>query len=178
MIAGSGEEGEEGFEFGADVGEAGGVGRGGGKEGGLARGFLDGGGFGAVLAFVLEEGPGAFDGEALFVEEVLDFEDEFNVLAAVEALVGTGFFGVKGGEFGLPEAEDVLFDAGETADIADAEVEAIRDFGCRSVGRCRCGGHGIYASACHVKGCLDPGQPFPRVNVFERGGLSAFMVSP
>lgn len=95
IIAGSGEEGEEGFEFGADVRETGGVGGGGGEEGGLAGGFLDGGGFGAVLAFVLEEGACAFDGEALFVEEVFDFEDEFNVLAAVETLVGAGFLGME-----------------------------------------------------------------------------------
>lgn len=143
-----GEELEDGAELGFDAGVEGGFGIGGGRAeqgrllaghrlggddggGGTARGFGRGG-----LGLGLDVFAGAFDGEAFLVEEVLDLEDRFDILAAVHAMVGAHLAGGDGGEFGFPIAEDVLLEAGELGDFADAEVE----LGGKLVGRADPGG--------------------------------------
>lgn len=97
--------------------------------GGGLRGWGGGGGDGETLVALAEMFAGAFDGEALLVEEAFDFEDEFDVFAAVLALVGAGFFGAEAVELGFPIAEDVGFNAGEAGDLAYFEIELIGDVG-------------------------------------------------
>jgi hypothetical protein len=69
----------------------------------------------------------AGDGVALVVEQGLDAEGGFYVAFTVEALASAAFVGFELGEFGLPEAEDVGGDVAEFGDVADAEVELVRN---------------------------------------------------
>ena len=92
-----------------------------------ARGSGSGGfGLGGVG---MERLAGALYGETLFVEQMLDAEQELYILAAVETVAGAGFFGGQGGEVGFPVAEDIGLYAEQSADFADAEVELIGDLG-------------------------------------------------
>ena len=64
---------------------------------------------------------GTDDGETLFVEKPLDFENSFDVLAAIKAMSTGAFHGLKRGEFGLPVAQDESLCGGQAAHFADAE---------------------------------------------------------
>ena len=74
----------------------------------------------------------ALNGEALLVEQGLDFENQLHILAAIQAVTRSGFLGTQCGELGLPEAQDVGLDARELGDIADAEIELVGNFGARA----------------------------------------------
>jgi len=76
----------------------------------------------------------ARDREALFIQQALDFEDGFDILAAIKTVAARAFYGLKRGEFGLPVAQDEGFRRGEAAHFSDAEKALFRDFA-RSLGR-------------------------------------------
>ena len=65
---------------------------------------------------------------AIVVHEMFDSEGEFNFAAAVEALSGAALVGLETGELGLPEAENIGFDAADAGDVADAEIKPVGDF--------------------------------------------------
>jgi hypothetical protein len=77
------------------------------------------------LAFEYLAGSG--DGVALIVEEAFDAEGHLDISAAVEALTGAAFVRLELGELALPEAEDVGWDFAQSGNLADAEVELVRD---------------------------------------------------
>ena len=75
-------------------------------RGGFANGYsIPGGLIGQMFA-------GANDGEAFVVEETLDFEDRFDVFAAVEAMAAGTFYRLKRGELRFPVAQDESFCGG------------------------------------------------------------------
>jgi hypothetical protein len=61
-------------------------------------------------AFGLERLPGAFDGVPLFVEEMLDAQQQLDVLAAVQAVAGAGFLRLQHRKLGLPKAQHIGLD--------------------------------------------------------------------
>jgi hypothetical protein len=116
------EKGQDGEEFLVEIEEKLALG----AEGGLAAGggvrVADGLGRGAVAgSFVREIFARAGYGEAFFVEQALDFEDGFDVFAAIEALAAGAFHRLERGEFGFPEAQDESLGGREAADFSDAE---------------------------------------------------------
>ena len=68
---------------------------------------------------------GAGDGSSLAVDQALDFQNQFNVAAAVEALAGSALGGLELGELRLPEAQDVGLEVDDAGYIANLEVEAV-----------------------------------------------------
>ena len=103
-----------------------------GAEGGLAAGWSVGvadrlDGLAVAGGFVREIFAGTGDREAFFVEQALDFEDGFDVLAAVEALAAGALDGLERGEFGFPEAQDKSLGGREAADFPDAEKSFLRN---------------------------------------------------
>ena len=66
---------------------------------------------------------------ALGVDQVLDLQGQFNVMAAVEALAGAALFGFELGKLRLPKAQDIGFDAADASHIANLEVKAVGDYG-------------------------------------------------
>ena len=71
----------------------------------------------------------AGQGVTLGVDQALDFEGQFNVATAVKTLAGTALVGLELGKLRFPEAQDVGFDTAEACDIANLEVETVRDRG-------------------------------------------------
>jgi hypothetical protein len=63
------------------------------------------------------------------VDQVLDLQGEFNVVAAIEALTSSTFVGLELWKLGLPKAQDIGFDAADAGHIANLEVEAVGDLG-------------------------------------------------
>ena len=82
---------------------------------------VTGGEIGKMLA-------GAGDRETFFVEEALDFENGFDVVAAVEAMAARTFYGLQRWEFGFPVAQDEGFRRRQAAYFADAEKALFRKF--------------------------------------------------
>jgi hypothetical protein len=82
-----------------------------------------------MFELTFEDLPGAGDGVSLVVEKALDAEGHFDVAATVEALAGAAFVWLELRELALPETEDVSGDVAELGDLADAEVELVRDVG-------------------------------------------------
>ena len=82
---------------------------------------VTGGNVGKMLA-------GAGDRETFFVEEALDFENGFYVVAAVEAMAAGTFYGLQRRKFGFPVAQDEGFRRRQAADFADAEKALFRNF--------------------------------------------------
>ena len=82
-----------------------------------------------MFELTFEDLASAGDGVALVVEEALDAQGHFDVAAAVETLAGAAFVRLELWEFALPETEDVGRDVAEFGDLADAEVELVRDVG-------------------------------------------------
>src|SRR5579864_1858165 len=74
------------------------------------------------------------DCEAFVVEQALDFEDGFDVFAAVHAVAAGALHGLQRGEFGLPVTQDERFGGGQSADFADAEKAFVRYGRCRRCG--------------------------------------------
>ena len=93
-------------------------------------GVVAGGHIGKMLA-------GAGNRETFLVEQALDFENGFDVVAPIEAMAARTFYRLQRGEFGLPVAQNESFRRRETAYFADAEKALFRNFG-RGM---RCGGH-------------------------------------
>ncbi len=70
----------------------------------------------------------AGDRETFFVEKALDFENGFDVVAAVEAMAAGAFYGLQRREFGLPVTQDEGFRRRQAAHFADAEKALLRNF--------------------------------------------------
>jgi hypothetical protein len=80
-----------------------------------------------MFELALENLAGSGDGVSLVVEEALDAQSHFDVAAAVETLAGATFVRFELRELTLPETENVGGDVAEFSDLADAEVELVRD---------------------------------------------------
>ena len=128
---GGGEEGGDFAQFSAGASNGGGHGVvalcGGGRKvlgvrGGGRRSF-------AAVAHDFESLAGTGEGVPLAVDQVLDFERQLDVAAAVEALAGSAFIGLELREFCLPKAQDVGFHATDAGYIADLEIQAVGDGG-------------------------------------------------
>jgi len=78
---------------------------------------------------------GAGDRETFLVEEALDFENGFDVVAAVEAMAAGTFYRLERRELGFPVAQDEGFRRRQTAYFADAEKALFRNLGS---GMCGC----------------------------------------
>ena len=91
---------------------------------GLAAVFLD---------FLCELLAGAGDSVAFAVDELLDAEGEFDIAAAIEALARATLVGFKLGKLALPEAQDIGRDIAQACDLANAEVQLVRDVRRRGV---------------------------------------------
>jgi hypothetical protein len=78
-------------------------------------------GFGLPLLRI-EVLTGAFDGEFLMVEQVLDGQDQLDVATPVEALAGLGSLGTDAGKLAFPKSQDGRGYIGDTADFTDAKV--------------------------------------------------------
>src|SRR5690348_9601303 len=63
----------------------------------------------------------ARNGEAFFVEQALDFENGFDVFAAVKAMAGGSLHRLQRGNFLLPITQDECFGTRQAAYLADAE---------------------------------------------------------
>ena len=85
---------------------------------------------------------GTGDCKTLFVEQALDFENSFDIFAAVEAMPAGTFYRLKSGEFRFPVTQDESFRGREAADFTNAEKALLRDRG-RSL---RGSGHGFRLS--------------------------------
>src|ERR1700726_4327601 len=71
------------------------------------------------------------DGETFVVEEALNFENCFNVLAAIQAMPTRAFHGLERRKFRLPVAQDKRFCGSQAADFAYAEQTLVRNWGIR-----------------------------------------------
>ena len=63
----------------------------------------------------------AGDGEALFIEKALDFENRLYVFAAVHAMAARALHRLQSGEFRFPVTQNERLRSGQSADFADAE---------------------------------------------------------
>ena len=63
----------------------------------------------------------ARNGEALFIEQALDFENRLDILAAIEAVAAGALDRLERGEFCLPESQHEGLGGRQAADFADAE---------------------------------------------------------
>ncbi len=88
------------------------------REGGLAA---------FRFYFVAQLDAGAGDGEAVFIEKLLDADHGLDVALAIHALAGAALDGFELGKFGLPEAKDVGGKAAQAGHFADAEIELVRE---------------------------------------------------
>jgi hypothetical protein len=77
--------------------------------------------FAMFLAALLEMFARAGDGEALFIEQALDFENGFDVFAAIEAMAAGTLHRLQHGKFGFPIAQDEGLGGRQAADFADAK---------------------------------------------------------
>src|ERR1700735_1003572 len=86
---------------------------------------------------------GAGDGKSFVIEQAFNFENGFDVFAAVEAMAAGAFHRLQRGKFRFPVAKDESLGRGEAADFADTEKCIFREGG--NVLRIRC-----WSSAGHV----------------------------
>ena len=70
---------------------------------------------------------GACDGEFAPIQQVLDREDLFDLLAGVETLARGGPFGADFRELRLPEPQDVSRHPCDLADFPDFKIELVGD---------------------------------------------------
>lgn len=70
---------------------------------------------------------GSLDRETLFVEEPFDFQDQFDIFAAVLPLIGSGFLRTQAAKLRFPIAQDIGFDAGKAGHFPDFEIELVGD---------------------------------------------------
>src|SRR5262249_14130604 len=76
---------------------------------------------------------GALDRIALGIQQAADLEQGLHVLAAIPTLLGFRFDRTHQAELGLPVAQHVGLDAEQARDLADAEVETVRERDTRHV---------------------------------------------
>ena len=72
---------------------------------------------------------GASECVALGMDQMLDLQSQLNIAAAVEPLAGSALVGFELRKLRLPKAQDIGFDATDAGDVANLEVEAVRDCG-------------------------------------------------
>lgn len=117
-------------EFGAGVAHSGGYG----VEalsrvgGGLGRGGLRAAA--AMSLALLKHLAGAGKCVAFSVHEALDFQRQFYIAAAVEALASAALVGFELRELRLPKSQNVGFHLADASHVSDLEVETVRDRGC------------------------------------------------
>src|SRR5581483_793930 len=97
----------------------------------------------ARLGLILEDLARAGDRVALVVEQALDAQRHLDVALPVEALAGAAFVGLELRELGLPEAQYVGGDLAEPRDIADPEVELVRNLRSDGLANWLMGSHAI-----------------------------------
>jgi hypothetical protein len=99
--------------------------------------------FAMMLDNLGERLTGSGDGVSLGVDEAFDFEEHFNVTAAVKTLAGSALVGLQLGKLRFPKAEDVSLEVKDARDIANFEVKAVRDgwSGLESAGVKKLSGH-------------------------------------
>jgi hypothetical protein len=61
------------------------------------------------------------------MNEALDLQRHLDFAPAIQSLASSAFVRLELGKLRLPESEDVRFDSADAGDVADLEVEAIRD---------------------------------------------------
>ena len=69
----------------------------------------------------------AFEGKSPIVQQVLDFQDRFDIGAAVETMAGGGALGPDAVEFGLPKPQNISRQPGDFAHFTDFEVKLVGD---------------------------------------------------
>jgi hypothetical protein len=80
-----------------------------------------------LLQFGFEDLPCAGNGIALVVEEGFDAKSHFDVATAIKTLASATFMRFELGKLALPEAQDVCRDVAEFGDVANAEIELVRN---------------------------------------------------
>src|SRR5712692_11802592 len=83
----------------------------------------------AVAALLPQVPASAGDGEPFVVEQPLDLQHGFDVLAAVEPVAFGTFHRLEHREFGLPVAQHEGLGGGQPAHLADAEKALLGDLG-------------------------------------------------
>jgi len=83
----------------------------------------------AVSLSLFESLTGAGERIALSVDQVLNFQSQLYVAAAIKPLAGSALIGFELRKLRLPKAQDISFDAADASDIANLEVEAVGDRG-------------------------------------------------
>ena len=77
--------------------------------------------FAMLLTALFEMFARAGDRKTFVVEQALDFENGFDVFAAIEAMAAGAFHRLEHGKFGFPIAQDEGLGGGQAADFADAK---------------------------------------------------------
>src|SRR5215469_4436109 len=80
-----------------------------------------------AFAFVAQVLPGAGDGIALLVQELLDANDALYVAAAVHPLAGAAFDWFQLWELGLPESQHVGRQTAQARDFTNPEIKLLRN---------------------------------------------------
>jgi hypothetical protein len=76
----------------------------------------------------LDDGPRAWDGVSLIIEERLDVEHGLDIATAIEALTCAALMRLQLGKLALPEAQNIGRHIAEARDFADAKVKFVRNF--------------------------------------------------
>ncbi len=74
-----------------------------------------------------EESAGASDGESFVIEQAFNFENRFDVFAAVEAVAAGAFHRLQCRKFRFPVAQHERLGRSKAADFADAEKRLVRE---------------------------------------------------
>jgi len=72
--------------------------------------------------------PRSRDGKALVVEQPLDFEDSFDIFAAIQAVAAGALDGLQRGKFRFPIAQNEGLRRRQTAHFSDTEKTLLREF--------------------------------------------------
>ena len=103
--------------------------------------------FAMLLTALFEMFARAGDRKTLVVEQALDFENGFDVFAAIEAMAARALHRLQHGKFGFPIAQDEGLGSRQAADFADAN----RLFSCvSSMGAASGAGAALAISICIV----------------------------
>ena len=70
--------------------------------------------------------PGAFDGIFFIIQQMLDFQNDFNIPPGVKPLARWGSMGPDFHEFLFPESNDIRRQTGNPANLADLVIQFIR----------------------------------------------------
>jgi len=72
--------------------------------------------------------PGSGQCVAFIMDQLLDAQRQLDFATAVEPLSGAALVGLEVGKLRLPEAENIRLDAADAGNLADPEVEPVRNF--------------------------------------------------